>query len=121
MLRVGVWGVGTWGEKHARIWRSLAKDVELVGVFDQRPERAAEVASHYDCKAFPSAEAMLRRNWRHHQDQFVTILGEMITIGNPSELSAIAAKRKSSMLLLPYGIPIAIGTIIYFLWEGLLL
>jgi len=67
------------------------------------------------------AMILLRRNWRHHQDQFVTILGEMITIGNPSELSAIAAKRKSSMLLLPYGIPIAIGTIIYFLWEGLLL
>ena len=67
------------------------------------------------------AMILLRRNWRHHQDQFVTILGEMITIGNPSELSAIAAKRKSSMLLLPYGIPIAIGTIVYFLWEGLLL
>jgi prepilin peptidase CpaA len=67
------------------------------------------------------AMILLRRNWRHHKDQFVTILGEMITIGNPSELSAIAAKRKSSMLLLPYGIPIAIGTIIYFLWEGLLL
>src|SRR5262245_47443185 len=67
------------------------------------------------------AMILLRRNWRHHKDQFVTILGEMVTIGNPSELSAIAAKRKSSMLLLPYGIPIAIGTIIYFLWEGLLL
>jgi predicted dehydrogenase len=61
MLRVGVWGVGTWGEKHARIWRGMGKDVELVGVFDQRPERAAEVAAHYDCEAFSSAEAMLHR------------------------------------------------------------
>jgi prepilin peptidase CpaA len=67
------------------------------------------------------AMVLLRREWRRHKEQFVTILGEMITIGSPSELSAIAAKRKSSMLLLPYGIPIAIGTIIYFLWEGLLL
>lgn len=61
MLRVGVWGVGTWGEKHARIWRGMGGGVELVGVFDQRPERAAEVAAHHECEAFPSAEEMLRR------------------------------------------------------------
>jgi predicted dehydrogenase len=62
MLRVGVWGVGTWGEKHARIWRAMVgHDVDLVGVFDERPERAAEVAAHHDCEAFPTAESMLRR------------------------------------------------------------
>jgi predicted dehydrogenase len=61
VLRVGVWGVGTWGEKHARIWRGMGGGVELVGVFDQRPERAEEVARQHDCEAFPSAEAMLRR------------------------------------------------------------
>jgi predicted dehydrogenase len=62
MLRVGVWGVGTWGEKHARIWRALSgRDIELVGVFDRRPARAAEVAAQHDCEAFPTAEAMLGR------------------------------------------------------------
>ena len=62
MLRVGVWGVGTWGEKHARIWRALSgPEIELVGLFDRRSERAAAVAQAHGCEAFPSAEAMLRR------------------------------------------------------------
>jgi prepilin peptidase CpaA len=64
---------------------------------------------------------LLRRSWKQHQQQFLKIVGEMVTIGNPSELAAIAGQRKSSMLLLPYGIPIAIGTIAYFFWAGLLL
>lgn len=64
---------------------------------------------------------LVRRSWRKHKDQFLTIVGEMVTIGNPSELAAIAAERKSSMLLLPYGIPIAIGTIAYFIWTGMLI
>ena len=33
----------------------------------------------------------------------------------------MAAGRKSAMLLLPYGIPIAIGSIAYFVWAGMLL
>jgi prepilin peptidase CpaA len=47
-------------------------------------------------------------------------LPEIVTVRNPETLSAIAAERKSSMKLLPYGIPIAIGTILYFAWMGLL-
>ena len=61
-LRVGVCGVGAWGEKHARVWRALADeghDVELVGVFDQRGARAAEVAAHYGTRAFESPAALL--------------------------------------------------------------
>ena len=42
-------------------------------------------------------------------------------IRNPDALSAIAAERKSTMLLLPYGIPIALGTITYFFWSGMLI
>jgi prepilin peptidase CpaA len=49
------------------------------------------------------------------------IMGEIMTIRDPNQLAAIAAERKSSMLLLPYGIPIAIGTILYFAWMGMLL
>lgn len=62
-----------------------------------------------------------RRSWRKHRDQLVQICGEVLTIRDPNRLSAIAAERKSSMLLLPYGIPIAIGTIAYFVWTGMLL
>jgi prepilin peptidase CpaA len=45
----------------------------------------------------------------------------MITIRHPGKLSAIAAERKSSMLLLPYGIPLTIGAISYFAWTGMLM
>ncbi len=60
------------------------------------------------------------RQWRHHIHQFKVILTEILVIRNPNELSAIAAERKPSMRLLPYGIPIAIGTIAYFAWWGML-
>src|SRR5262245_51809877 len=61
-LRVGVWGVGTWGEKHARVWRRLASqdpEIELVGVHDQSAERARAVAGSYECRSFESATALL--------------------------------------------------------------
>ena len=67
------------------------------------------------------AMVLIRRNWRKHKNQFFVIVNEMMTVGNPTDLAAIAAQRKSSMLLLPYGIPIAIGTIGYFIWAGMLI
>src|SRR3954464_10646823 len=66
------------------------------------------------------AMVVCRRAWKKHQDQFWLILNEIMVIKNPERLAEIAAERKSRMLLLPYGIPIAIGTIGYFLWMGML-
>jgi prepilin peptidase CpaA len=66
------------------------------------------------------AMVLYRRAWARHRDQFMLIMGEILTIRDPEQLSAIAAERKSSMLLLPYGIPIALGTIAYFAWTGML-
>ena len=66
------------------------------------------------------AMIVFQRGWARHKSQFLVILNEIATVGSPTELSAIAADRKSSMLLLPYGIPIAIGTILYFFWAGML-
>jgi len=66
------------------------------------------------------AMVVLRRAWKKHANQLWMILGEILTIRDPSQLSTIAAQRKSSMLLLPYGIPIAIGSIAYFAWMGML-
>ncbi|ADB16747.1 peptidase A24A prepilin type IV [Pirellula staleyi DSM 6068] len=63
---------------------------------------------------------LAKRAWKKHSDQFWLILNEIMVIGNPEKLAVIAAKRKPSMLLLPYGIPIAIGTIGYFLVRGML-
>jgi prepilin peptidase CpaA len=62
-----------------------------------------------------------RRAWQHHQTQFWTILNEILLVRDPTLLSVSAAERKSSMLLLPYGIPIALGTIAYFACTGMLL
>ena len=45
---------------------------------------------------------------------------EVVALRDPVALSEVAAKRKPTMLLLPYGIPIAVGTITYFVWAGLL-
>src|SRR4249920_3877916 len=57
-IRAGVWGVGVWGEKHARVYHAIP-DAELVGVFDQDPARAREVAARHDARVFDSAAALL--------------------------------------------------------------
>ena len=64
---------------------------------------------------------LYRRAWTRHYYQFLTIWLEMVTIRDPEKLAVIAAERKSTMLLLPYGIPLAIGTIGYFAYSGMLL
>jgi prepilin peptidase CpaA len=64
---------------------------------------------------------VVSRKWRHHQRQFASIIAEILVIRSPTKLSEIAAERKPSMMLLPYGIPIAIGTIGYFAYLGITL
>ncbi|MDG2468830.1 MAG: A24 family peptidase [Pirellulaceae bacterium] len=66
------------------------------------------------------AMVLISRSWTKHKSQFFSILNEIMVIRNPETLASIAAKRKSRMMLLPYGIPIAIGCIMYFAWAGLL-
>lgn len=61
-----------------------------------------------------------RGAWRKHYENFLTILSEWSVVRNPYELSKIAAERKPTMFLLPYGIPICIGTIGYFMYAGLM-
>ena len=56
----------------------------------------------------------------HHYANFQMILAEWLHVKNPRELATIAAERKHTMLLLPYGIPICIGTIAYFLYAGMI-
>jgi len=57
---------------------------------------------------------------KKHWAQGQYILNEIMTIKNPEKLAEIAAKRKPTMRLLPYGIPLAIGTVMYFAWMGML-
>lgn len=67
------------------------------------------------------AMIVMRRAWQKHLRQLWAIAMEILIIRDPNALSEMAAERKSSMLLLPYGIPIAIGSISYFAWMGLLI
>jgi len=60
-----------------------------------------------------------RKSFVHHYANFLTIVSEFATIKDPRQLSQIAAERKPRMLLLPYGIPICIGSIAYFLYAGI--
>lgn len=58
-VRCGVWGVGVWGEKHARVYAAIP-EAALAGVYDQSADRAREVAKQYGARAFDSPEALLR-------------------------------------------------------------
>ncbi|QDU90109.1 Type IV leader peptidase family protein [Pirellulimonas nuda] len=60
------------------------------------------------------------KGWDKHQAQFWMILGEIMNNKNPEVLAAIAKERKPRMMLLPYGIPMAIGTIGYFALSGMI-
>ncbi len=59
-------------------------------------------------------------NLIRHWVMFQTIGYEILSIRNPAVLAERAGERKKNMMLLPYGIPIAIGSIAYFGWMGLL-
>ena len=60
------------------------------------------------------------RMWRH-LGMMHTIASEVLSVRNPVVLSERAAQRKPAMLLLPYAIPIAAGSIAYFAGTGLLI
>ena len=52
--------------------------------------------------------------------RFHLVSTELLTIRSPGRLAELAQARKPSAMLLPYGIPLAIGSIGYFFWLGLL-
>jgi prepilin peptidase CpaA len=66
------------------------------------------------------AMVVYARKFRHHRAQFSAILTEIFVVRDPNQLAVIAAERKSRMMLLPYGIPIALGTIAYLACMGLM-
>lgn len=59
-VKVGVIGVGSLGQHHARIYKEL-NGAELVGIYDANTERAAEIAGRFDVPAFASAEELAAR------------------------------------------------------------
>ncbi|MBI4542633.1 MAG: Gfo/Idh/MocA family oxidoreductase [Gemmatimonadetes bacterium] len=57
-LPVGVVGVGSLGFHHARLYATIP-EARLVGVYDTRRDRAAEVAAQVGTTAYPSLNALL--------------------------------------------------------------
>jgi prepilin peptidase CpaA len=68
---------------------------------------------------FGLAMILASGDWVRHWVMMHTIGHEIISVRNPSRLAEIAGERKKDMMLLPYGIPIAVGSIGYFGWLGL--
>ncbi|MCE9626859.1 MAG: Gfo/Idh/MocA family oxidoreductase [Candidatus Eisenbacteria bacterium] len=56
--RWGVWGVGVWGEKHARVY-GMIPEAELVGVYDRSREKAQQVVAQFGGRVFDTPEALL--------------------------------------------------------------
>lgn len=58
-LRAGVIGVGHLGQHHARLYASIP-GVTLVGVTDQSPERAQEIAGRHGAQVYRTPEDLLK-------------------------------------------------------------
>lgn len=103
-----------------------AGDVKLMAGMGAWLASAEHTWQAFVVSVFVGAVMAIVMVWRsgrfaeHYANAFV-ILNEWMTIRSPRELSRIAAERKPSMQLLPYGIPICIGSIGYFLFQGTLL
>src|SRR6266849_10262788 len=59
-IRVAVVGTGEFGRNHARVYRELS-GVDLVGVYDQNPQRATAVAAEFQTPVLQSLEELLGR------------------------------------------------------------
>lgn len=102
-----------------------AGDVKLMAGMGAWLANAEQTWEAFVVSVFVGAAMAIVMVWRsgkfqHHYGNFLTIANEWMTIRNPRELAQIAAERKPTMHLLPYGIPICIGSIAYFFAEGLM-
>jgi predicted dehydrogenase len=58
-LKTGVFGVGSLGQWHARIYSEL-ETVDLVGVHDVNHDRAKEIADRYNTRAFDTVDELAK-------------------------------------------------------------
>jgi predicted dehydrogenase len=60
MLKVGIVGVGQFGQNHARIFRQ-SKRCDFVGLYDKNKQRAIEIAEKIDSISFRSFSELLQK------------------------------------------------------------
>jgi len=58
MMRVGVVGVGSMGQNHARVYSEIA---ELAGVYDVMDEQARRIGERFSCTAFDDLDDLLKK------------------------------------------------------------
>lgn len=59
MLKIGLFGVGHLGQIHLKCISDIDA-LQLVGIFDPDEDKAYKIADKYNCKAFKSAEALMK-------------------------------------------------------------
>jgi predicted dehydrogenase len=83
-IRVGVIGVGSLGQWHARIYSEM-DDVELVGVYDTDTKRAREIAERYSTTAYRDMLELARAcdalNVVVPTDKHRAVAGQIIKLG----------------------------------------
>jgi len=117
VVNVGVIGVGSLGQHHARIYHELP-DVNLAGVFDTSAERAAEIAARHGTRAFDSIEALMeaidaasvvvptdrhREVAGHLLEQGIHVLVEKPIASSTAEAEALVAIAERNNLILQVG------------------
>ena len=60
-VRVAVVGAGDFGRNHARVYRELGDEAELVGIVDADAERAARIAAEFSTEVVPDIESLIGR------------------------------------------------------------
>ena len=132
-LKVGVFGVGSLGQHHARIYASLPA-AELVGVHDLNPARAAEVAAQCGTRAFGSVDELAAAieaasvavpTDRHHEvatplmERGVHLLVEKPIAATTREAEDMVATAERKDLILQVGHVERFNPVMRFLEDGL--
>lgn len=109
-VKVGVLGVGALGRHHARLYQQVP-GAELVGIYDNHPERAAEIAAELGTRAYDDPEVLAAEvealsiavptNYHHQVATRILAMGKHLLIEKPitetiaqaEELLALAAER----------------------------
>ncbi|UFU00034.1 Gfo/Idh/MocA family oxidoreductase [Radiobacillus kanasensis] len=59
-MKVGVIGTGNMGENHVRTYLSMQEHCQLIGVFDNDPEKGRQISDKYQVKQFQSLPNLLQ-------------------------------------------------------------
>lgn len=132
-LKVGVIGVGSLGQWHARIYSELP-DAELVGVYDVSADRATEVAGRYGTRAFTDLEALAAQveavslvvpTDRHHEvfrrllPHRLHVLVEKPIAATTAEAEAMVAEARQAGRVLQVGHVERFNPVMAYLEENL--